>query len=492
MYCDITQWRHIRRRIMEKGAPKKQISRETGISRRTINKILAHEHPPGYGPRSPHYPKLGPYISAIDRFLHDAAPLAANRTIRDIVEHLRRDEGFAGSYDSVRNYIRQRARDDESAWERAHDLIVRLPKPRALDFIRLLSRGTPPVFASARLQALVREAECSRMPATRPNRERKRLVDTEWMRRVLQREMNKDTLHRELDGIPNLSVLLQYLHNGRLLDRNRAMVVLASYRKVPSQTICAFLGVGKAFVRKYRNKFKTSAAAIFAPQTRSNRKIDDSDLRNAVFSLLHEPPINHGINRTSWTIPLLSRVLKENGQQIGTALVAKMVKAAGYKWRKAKIVLTSTDPSYIEKLAHIRSILSSLQPDEAFFSIDEYGPFAIKTKPGRTLAPPGVHPTVPQWQKSRGCLIVTAALELSGNQVTHFYSAKKNTGEMIRLMDVLINRYADRRKLYLSWDAASWHISKGLSRVSRFTTPWRSIVAVRWLRPHRCRPVLNS
>ena len=56
-------------------------------------------------------------------------------------------------------------------------------------------------------------------------------------------------------------------------------------------------------------------------------------------------------------------------------------------------------------------------------------------------APRGIQPTVPQWQKSRGCMIMTAALELSGNQVTHFYSAKKNTGEMIRMMDVLIERY---------------------------------------------------
>src|SRR6202790_3509658 len=159
---------------------------------------------------------------------------------------------------------------------------------------------------------------------------------------------------------------------------------------------------------------------------------------------------------------LLRRVLKENGTQVGTALVARMIKAAGYKWRKAKIVLTSNDPTYEEKLAHIRHILSNPQPDEAFFSIDEYGPFAIKAKPGRTLSPAGVQPTVPQWQKSRGCLIMTAALELSGNQVTHFYSAKKNTTEMIRMIDGLIKRYGNRRKVYLSWDAASWHISKQL------------------------------
>jgi Helix-turn-helix domain of resolvase len=49
MYCDVGQWRHIRTRILEKGTPKKQVARETGVSRRTINKMLTHEHPPGYG-----------------------------------------------------------------------------------------------------------------------------------------------------------------------------------------------------------------------------------------------------------------------------------------------------------------------------------------------------------------------------------------------------------------------------------------------------------
>lgn len=158
----------------------------------------------------------------------------------------------------------------------------------------------------------------------------------------------------------------------------------------------------------------------------------------------------------------LARVLREKGQPACPDVIRKITKAAGYKWRKAKVVLTSNDPTYMEKLARIRSILSNLQPDEAFFSIDEYGPFAIKKKPGRILVPPGTQPTVQQWQKSRGCMIITAALDLPGNQVTHFYSTKKNTGEMIRMMDILIDRYAEHRKLYLCWDAASWHISKQL------------------------------
>jgi DDE superfamily endonuclease/Homeodomain-like domain/Bacterial regulatory proteins, luxR family len=71
---------------------------------------------------------------------------------------------------------------------------------------------------------------------------------------------------------------------------------------------------------------------------------------------------------------------------------------------------------------------------------------------------------VPQWQKSKGSLILIAALELSTNQVTHFYSGSKNTTEMIRMMDLLVEQYAHCRKIYLSWDAASWHISKRLGK----------------------------
>ena len=98
----------------------------------------------------------------------------------------------------------------------------------------------------------------------------------------------------------------------------------------------------------------------------------------------------------------------------------------------------------------------------AVLSIDEFGPFAIKAKPGRVLAEPGSHPSVAQWQKSKGWLIATAALELSTNQVTHFYSRAKNTAEMIRMVRKLLEEYRSARTLYISWDAASWHMSKEL------------------------------
>src|SRR5246127_2917751 len=90
--------------------------------------------------------------------------------------------------------------------------------------------------------------------------------------------------------------------------------------------------------------------------------------------------------------------------------------------------------------------------------LDEFGPFSIKMHGGRSLMKYGELKTVPQWQRSKGSLILTAALELSTNQVTHFYSKKKDTGEMIKLLEILLDEYSGESCIYLSWDAASWHV----------------------------------
>jgi hypothetical protein len=45
----------------------------------------------------------------------------------------------------------------------------------------------------------------------------------------------------------------------------------------------------------------------------------------------------------------------------------------------------------------------------------------------------------------------------------HFYSDKKNSQEMIKMMDLLRAQYRKCSTIYLSWDAASWHISQDLA-----------------------------
>src|SRR3954454_22230987 len=141
--------------------------------------------------------------------------------------------------------------------------------------------------------------------------------------------------------------LLHRLYEGRLSDRNRSMVVLASRRGLSGGAVCAFLGIDRTTRRKYLQMFEASGqAALFAPQTKSTRKFDNEAVKEAIFGVLHEPPSNYRINRTSWTMPDLSRILRETGTSACPKVIRKITKAAGYRWRKARVVLTSADPDY--------------------------------------------------------------------------------------------------------------------------------------------------
>ncbi len=185
--------------------------------------------------------------------------------------------------------------------------------------------------------------------------------------------------------------------------------------------------------------------------------------KNRIIEILHQPPHLFDINRTSWSQASLAKVYKKQfNESISTSMISKYLKDEGYVFKKARKVLTSTDPKFREKLAEITKILSNLKSDEKFFSVDEYGPFAIKIQGGRTYTQKDDLNTYPQLQRSKGSLILTAGLELSTNQMTYFYSDKKNTDEMIKLMYILLKEYKDQKSIYLSWDAASWHISKKL------------------------------
>jgi transposase len=257
--------------------------------------------------------------------------------------------------------------------------------------------------------------------------------------------------------------LFKKIANGRPIDRRKAIALLASQFGVRSSVVCRRLGLAPASYRRCIRLCKEQGpSAVFTRRINPHRKFDNAALKDALFSILHQPPSNFGINRTTWTMAELSSVLKRSNHSAGEDVIRTIIRMAGYRWRKARVVLTSNDPEFSQKIQRIQSILSVLGADEAFFSIDEYGPFAIRAQSGRSLMAPGEQRLVPQWQKSRGSLIITAAIELSSNQVTHFYSAKKNTTEMIRMMEMLIEQYRNRAKIYLSWDAASWHVSKEL------------------------------
>jgi transposase len=267
--------------------------------------------------------------------------------------------------------------------------------------------------------------------------------------------------------------LLGKVANGPQRERKKALILLGRMREISINTLCLIFSTSRATVRRDWKKFNDMGTeGLSRRHPGPAPKAEDETIKVAVFSMIHSPPSEHNINRTSWKFEDICRCLSQQGIHVSKNLISKIIRRAGYKWRKAKTVLTSNDPKYREKLDRIKSILSTLGENDRFCSIDEFGPFAIKIKGGKRLVGPNEYPQVPQFQKSKGWLIVTASLELSQNQVTHFYSKAKNTTEMIKLLEVLLIKYRGCDKLYFSWDAASWHASKALyEKVKRVNLP---------------------
>ena len=297
--------------------------------------------------------------------------------------------------------------------------------------------------------------------AARESRE----AEQQWMISLTQGRFGSEQVRRAIgDSVSqeDIDKLLGCVRNEPLKYRKRAVAVLSYHRLIRVGHVAGFLGVSHSSVDDWVRRFAQHGCRLLLPFKSEYCKAKDTTYRDSVFEILHAPPSAHRINRTTWRLRDIQSVMARRGLSIARSNIRKIIKNAGYCYRKAKKVLTSTDPNYKDKLKKITSILQNLGPKEKFFSIDEYGPFAIKIQGGRSLVPRGHARTVPQRQRSKGTLIVTAALELSTNRITHFYSPAKNTSEMVKLLNRLLDEYADQECIYFSWDAASWHASKAL------------------------------
>ena len=434
MYRDPQQWAYVRRLVLEEVGSRRAVSRKTGLSRKTVRKMLACPQPPA---------RPTPPSGAEEKLRGSAQFLASRRHSIDPIAYRRRAL-----------YL----------WGRARDLVMKLDRPQGASLLCDIAEAINGLTAATVMPNSRRSLTgCAETGGNTPGTELKGEAARSWLDCLLRGEMQIASLG-DLGPAEQLTVLRGRVKDGTLRERKKAAAILAKLRGVPLRTIAASLSISPGSARKYVRVFAAGGVeALFASRTRiGRRRAENEATRQAVFALLHEPPSAIGINRTTWRMADLTQVLRERGTPVCAQVVREITRSAGWRWRKARKVLTSTDPEYRAKVHHIQSILGRLQENEAFFSIDEFGPFSIRAQGGRALVGPSEVPTVPQYQKSKGILIMTAALELSLNQITHFYSPRKDTGEMLRMLTKLIQEYKHKSRIYLSWDAASWHMSKML------------------------------
>jgi len=461
--------KHTARVAQERITPSIQIILSAPVVQKILDLLLpSRATPPQTEQAEGHHlrPTLRPWIGIIDQILKDDAqvPRRYKTSVMRILKTLREDHGFTGGYTVVQEYVRK-ARDESGQSPSRRSRNVARKSPQVQPVIQATAVTSPPMKATTgHLAVLPRPLRLSLHPRKSSSSDE---VVFEWMQSIVQGTTPIESLATELGEFQekDLKVLFAAATKGERPARNRALVVLAYARGINSSPICSFLQISKGSLFRYWRDFRQGGTEkLFFRKPRSDKRACIPAIQNAVFSLLHSPPSAHGFNRTTWRLADMKAALGEAyNDAISCDVIREVIVNAGWKWRLARRVLTSNDPEYREKVDRVKKTLAELAKDEAFFSIDEYGPFAIKKKGGLKRVAPGEQYVVPQWQKSKGYLILTAALELSTNQLTHFYSRRKNTTEMIKLADTLRANYRGYRTLFLSWDAASWHVSKELA-----------------------------
>ncbi len=212
-----------------------------------------------------------------------------------------------------------------------------------------------------------------------------------------------------------------------------------------------FKSRGTAFIPTYLGKGKREAMW----QKRTTR----------VIAILHTPPKTYGINRTAWTRGTLRQAYRKTyGENLSWCSIPRIIKATNYTWRRARDILTSPDPEYKRKAQKVLDTLRGLGPSEAFFFIDEAGPWQVKKYGGESFTPKGTTKIYPRFQKSKGQVTFIAALDAVGNQISWLFTKGKDTGGIIDIIRVLYYSYRECSALYLTWDCASWHKSQELRK----------------------------
>jgi transposase len=295
-----------------------------------------------------------------------------------------------------------RTRTDPLAgvWEEVAGQLQRDPTTSATAILSALQIADPESLSKTQLRTLQR-----RIKGWRKNNASKFGVISDpqiartWLLGLLQSDNPAARIEQEFADRGDLRPVAELVKCGRLRERKRALAILAGLKGLRVSLIAECLQLSSETVKRCVAAFTSDGPAVLIGAKKpSVRGGGDAECGRFLFSLLHSPPSAHGINRSSWKMDDIHRILAENAHGISRQEIRAILKNAGFKWRKARRVLTSNDPDYHAKVAAIKKILSELKEDQAFFSIDEYGPFAVKRKGGIKRIGPGEHYTVPQWQ----------------------------------------------------------------------------------------------
>ena len=112
----------IRKAVMKDGMSKREAARIFGVSRPFVETALQYSVPQGYRRKAASPSKLDPFKGMIDQIIKDDKKVHKKQrhTAVRIFERLREEEGFAGGYTIVKDYIKAKKCKNKEAFIPIH------------------------------------------------------------------------------------------------------------------------------------------------------------------------------------------------------------------------------------------------------------------------------------------------------------------------------------------------------------------------------------
>jgi transposase len=240
-----------------------------------------------------------------------------------------------------------------------------------------------------------------------------------------------------------------------MIDEKRSMLEIGLELGAATRTIYRWL---RDFNEKRIDFVETKVSSPARKQAKELRK-------ERVIDIIHKQPSFFGINRTSWTYGTIARAyMATYGEHLTNEKIQYIVKSTGCTWRRARTVWTSPDPLYREKISKVMETLRGVKENEAFFFIDEAGPYQVKKYGGRALSVKEDRREIPEHQESKGKVLIIAALEAIQNQVIWRFIRSKQTANIIAILDQICFSYSAYSKVFITWDSISSHSANELTR----------------------------
>ena len=244
--------------------------------------------------------------------------------------------------------------------------------------------------------------------------------------------------------------------------RRRCQIVLALVQCRRVEDIVDILQCSSSLVYKVAHGFVRQKEAAFVDRREDNgQTVVTKDIQRCVWTMIAETPRKFGQRRPTWTLELLSLVLKKRtGVRVSQATLYRLLRRLGIRLRRPKPFVSCPWPAKRrdQRIRRLRYLLLNARPDEIWVYEDEVD-IHLNPKIGSDYMLPGQRKKVKTPGVNKKRYLAGAFNALTG-KLTWVEGESKDSELFVRLVFRLGRAYPTAKRVHLILDNYGIHKSQ--------------------------------